>query len=203
MYPTKHHTDHDVSCAHDIIERFPLGTMVSSRDGELLVTQVPLMLDRTHGSLGKLTGHIDKRNPQVIHLNGGSEVCVVFHGPNGYVSPSAYQTKQLPTWNSISVHVHGAVKVQKTQEEVRHSLLAMTNALEEKAQTPYVLASDDPVMAKMLPLIEGFEIDIQSVVGRYKLSQDKNKTDMNLANAFMLDWFHKANKSIVDELTNP
>ncbi|WP_293130045.1 FMN-binding negative transcriptional regulator [Moritella sp.] len=37
---------------------------------------------------------------------------LVFHGPNGYISPNHYPTKQktgraVPTWNYVAAHVKG------------------------------------------------------------------------------------------------
>ena len=44
-----------------------------------------------------------------------SEVTVVFRGPDTYISPSVYTTKQLPIWNYIIVHIKGNITLIKIQ----------------------------------------------------------------------------------------
>lgn len=180
MYPPAHHLNADPEDSFRVIEAFPFATLVSPADGDVQVSQVPLMLDRSRGELGYLVGHLDRNNPQVRCLDGG-RVFVAFHGPNAYVSPSVYSTVQLPTWNSVSVHVRGTANVQKSLPDVRDSIVKMTSRLEQGNKAPYVLSRKNVAMAKLLKHVVGFEVMIESVLGRFKLSQDKPAIDRELA----------------------
>ena len=56
------------------------------------------------------TNTIDGNYPK-----NSSEVTVVFRGPDTYISPRVYTTKQLPTWNYIIVHIKGNITLIKIQ----------------------------------------------------------------------------------------
>ncbi|MCU0754043.1 MAG: FMN-binding negative transcriptional regulator [Xanthomonadales bacterium] len=162
------------------MEAFRFATVISRSDEDVTVTQLPLILDRSRGKYGHLIGHMDRNNPHSRYLEG-NRVFAVFHGPNAYISPNVYESTQLPTWNSVSVHVRGTAAIISSLEIIKASLIRMTSTLEAKSAAPYSLLPDDPAMARLLEHIVGFEISIEEVVGRFKLSQDKVARDLNLA----------------------
>ena len=96
MYPPPHHQSHDIEKMISVIKHFPLGMLVTAKDGKPVVTHIPIIYNET---TKKLVAHIDRSNPQVETLKDGLEVTVVFKGPDTYISPSDYSTQQLPTWN--------------------------------------------------------------------------------------------------------
>src|SRR3954468_24195060 len=95
------------------IEAHPLATLVTSTTTEgLVATHLPLVLDRAAGPMGTLVGHVARANPQSRCIAGEApEALVIFTGPDAYVSPEWYATKQetgrvVPTWNYIAVHAY-------------------------------------------------------------------------------------------------
>jgi transcriptional regulator len=112
-------------------------------------------------------------------------VLVIFNGPNTYISPNVYESAQLPTWNSISVHVKGRVTITESPEDVRDAIIYMTSLLEER-DSPYILEKNDEKMTGMLNHIVGFNIDIKTLIGRFKLSQDKSPKDTELAKQHLI-----------------
>ncbi len=102
MYPPKYHQSQDQQKMIAVLKQYPFAMLVSVLNGQPFVTHIPIIYNDTSG---KLVAHIDKYNPQVVTLKNGAEVTVVFRGPDSYISPSIYMTKQLPTWNYIIVHI--------------------------------------------------------------------------------------------------
>jgi predicted FMN-binding regulatory protein PaiB len=98
---------------------------------------------------------------------------------------TVYESAQLPTWNSISVHIKGTVKVTESVEDVRDSIIKMTSLL-EMGDNPYVLDKNNEKMTGWLNHIIGFNIEINEIVGRFKLSQDKSSKDMELAKQHLI-----------------
>ncbi len=186
MYPPANHVSANLEHSYLVMEAFRFATVISRTDGDLAVTQLPLMLDRSRGPYGHLIGHIDKYNPHSRYLEG-NRIFAVFHGPNAYISPNVYESTQLPTWNSVSVHVRGTAAIISSPETVKASLIRMTSILEANSPAPYSLSPDNPAIARLLAHIVGFEICIEEVVGRFKLSQDKVARDMNLAMDHLLN----------------
>ena len=184
MYPPEHHIEEELEKVYRVIETFSFATVISRTEDDLIVTQIPLILDRQKGKNGTLIGHIDKNNPHANYLNN-KNISVIFHGPNTYISPTVYESAQLPTWNSISVHIRGMVNVTESVEDVRDSIIKMTSLLEE-GENPYVLEKNNEKMKGWLNHIVGFNIEINEIVGRFKLSQDKNPKDTELAKQHLI-----------------
>ena len=177
MYPPPYHQSHDIQKMISVIQHFPLGMLVSVKDGKPFVTHIPIIYNETSK---KLIAHIDRNNPQVETLKDGAEVTAVFKGPDTYISPSVYSTPHLPTYNYIIVHLTGTIKLINEPEAVKKTMVDMTEFLEGDAQK-FTLKNDDPRMERLLNYIQTFEIEITHWEGKFKLSQDKNEQDFENA----------------------
>lgn len=175
LYPPKQHQDDDINHMIEVIKTYPLATVISVKDNEPLITHLPLIYEN-----GKLIGHIDIYNPQTELLKGNNNISVIFSGPQCYISPSIYSTKQLPTWNYIKVHLKGNVKAIESKAALKQSLITMTEFL-EAPQHKYVLEPDNPTLDRNLDYIKMFEIEITNWEGKFKLSQDKKPKDIKAA----------------------
>lgn len=183
QYPPPRYLEHATEKLYAVVERFRFATLISVPDDEPIVTQVPLILDRSRGSKGVLFGHMDRANPHVDFLERG-RVMALFHGPNSFISPDVYTTDRLPTWNSITVHVRGRTRLVSDQDSLVGSLCSIAEKSDVKPGA-FRLRPDDPRIGQLLKFIVGFEIDIEEITGRFKLSQDCNESDRRRA-AFAL-----------------
>lgn len=174
-YPPQRHVDLDLEHMCAVVQRLPFATVISVGDGAPVVSQLPLILDRDRGEYGVLFGHVDRNNPQMRLLDGAA-VTIIFHGPNSYISPYTYGSSQLPTWNSISVHVTGRATLIDDRERLIRGLQSICRAADPGPQA-YRLPADDPRIAGLIDYIVGFEVEIESMIGRFKLSQDRDEAD--------------------------
>jgi transcriptional regulator len=177
MYPPPHHQENEFEKLLAVVREFPLGMLVSAKNNKCFVTHIPFVYEE---GIQKLVAHIDKSNPQLETLQNGAEVTVIFKGPQTYISPSIYTTKQLPTYNYIAVHVVGTLTLKNDANYVKQSLVKMTDFLEGKNQK-FHLNEEDARMERLLPYIQAFEIEPKNWEGKFKLSQDKNKEDFEKA----------------------
>ena len=177
MYPPPHHQSHDIEKMISVLKHFPLGMLVTAKDGKPFVTHIPFIHNETSK---KLVAHLDRSNPQMVTLKDGAEVTVVFKGPDTYISPSIYTTPQLPTWNYIIVHVTGKLQLINEPEAIKQTMVDMTKFLEGKERN-FILKQDDPRMERLIDYIQAFEIEITNWEGKFKLSQDKNAQDFENA----------------------
>ncbi|WP_410004309.1 FMN-binding negative transcriptional regulator [Aequorivita nionensis] len=177
MYPPPHHQSNEIEKMISVIKHFPLGILVTAKDGKPFVTHIPFIYNETSK---KLVAHLDRNNPQLETLKDEAEVTVVFKGPDTYISPSIYTTPQLPTWNYIIVHVTGKLQLINEPEAIKQTMLDMTEFLEGKEQN-FILKNDDPRMERLINYIQAFEIEITNWEGKFKLSQDKNAQDFENA----------------------
>ncbi|EID74608.1 FMN-binding negative transcriptional regulator [Imtechella halotolerans] len=178
-YPPKHHQEQNFENIVSLIKEYPLATMLSVKDNDVLATHVPLIYEKTE-NYGKLIGHLDKFNPQLETIQNGTQVTIIFHGPDTYISPSVYSTPQLPTWNYLKAHLKGKVNLYTDKEKIKRNLISMTEFMEDPSPN-YILAPDNPRMLAYLDYIVGFEITITNWEGKYKFSQDKLSKDQELA----------------------
>lgn len=176
-YPPKQHQDDNKDHMIEVIKTYPLATLISVNNNQPYITHLPLIYREEDG---KLIGHIDKFNPHAKLLKDEYPINIIFSGPQCYISPSIYNTTQLPTWNYIKVHLKGSVKAIESKEALKDSLIIMTAFLEHP-EHKYVLEPDNPRMEGALEYIKMFEITILDWEGKFKLSQDKKPQDITNA----------------------
>ena len=181
-YPPPHHQDQDQIHMIEVIKAYPLATVISIKDNEPLITHMPLIYREEDG---KLIGHIDIYNPQTKLMRDDNDLTIIFSGPQCYISPSVYATTQLPTWNYIKVHLKGTVKAIESKDALIDSLVIMTEFL-EAPDYKYVLDKDNKRMEGAINYIKMFEITITDWEGKFKLSQDKKKSDISNAKAELI-----------------
>jgi transcriptional regulator len=196
-YPPKQHQDNDRHHMIEVIKRYPLATVITVKDNEPLITHLPLVYENK-----KLIGHIDIYNPQAPLLKNNNSVTLLFQGPECYISPSVYTTTQLPTWNYVKVHLKGRVKAIESKDALRDSLISMTEFLEGN-EPKYVLEPDNPRMQKNLDYIKMFEIEILEWEGKFKLSQDKKRSDSVAAREALIEANQLSIRPFLDSIFKP
>jgi lysine/ornithine N-monooxygenase/predicted FMN-binding regulatory protein PaiB len=195
-YPPRRYVEADSRNLYAVIERFKFATLISAQANQSVVTHLPLVLDRSRGSQGVLFGHMDRMNPHVDILAEG-RVMAVFHGPNAYISPLVYRTSQLPTWNSIVVHVWGKARVLHDRDAVVSGLMRICEQADPGAHA-YRLAPDDPRINRLIDHITGFEIEIEEMIGRFKLSQDCLESERRLAALELARQSEEGNRAFIE-----
>jgi transcriptional regulator len=174
MYiPTAFRAD-DRSALYDLIDRHGFGTLVSVIDGTPFATHLPLLLDRGRGVL---LGHVARANPHWHALAGSAEALAIFHGPHAYVSPSWYApAPAVPTWNYAAVHVYGTPRLLD-EAGLRDLVGRLVEQYESGRARPWTMDLPEDYMGKMLRAIVGFEIPIERIEGKFKLSQNRSTED--------------------------
>ncbi|MEM8836811.1 MAG: FMN-binding negative transcriptional regulator [Pseudomonadota bacterium] len=168
---------------HALMRAHPFATIVSSVTGELTADHVPLVLQEEVGEYGVLQGHFAAGNPLFREANGPIEVLTIFQGPQTYISPSYYASKEehgkvVPTWNYVVVHARGTLQFVRETDWLLDHLNALTGAQEGHRPAPWQV-SDAPsdYIARQLRGLVGFEIVIDDLAGTWKVSQNKSTAD--------------------------
>jgi transcriptional regulator len=163
---------------HALMRARPLATLVTLSDAGLMANHVPVVTLPEPLPHGVLRGHIARANPLWREYRAGSEALAIFHGPQAYISPSFYPSKQetgevVPTWDYAVVHARGTLRFVQDSVWLRALVSRLTDAHEASRPIPWKI--DDappPYIEKMLSLIVGFELPIASLTGKWKLSQN-------------------------------
>jgi len=162
------------------------GILVNIANGAPLATHIPIELEERADGSRVLIGHIAKANPQWEAFSNGTTLAI-FTAPHAYISSSWYEKETIPTWNYIAVHVYGTIRLL-SDEELRNSLGRMMDRYEVASEKPVSL-QDVPAqhLENNIRAIVGFELMINDVQARFKLSQNKGAHDYNS----IIDHLHK------------
>ena len=168
---------------HALIDGHRLGTIVTCGANGLEANHVPFTLDRTRGPRGTLKAHLAKANDQFAAFERGGDTLVIFQGPEAYITPSWYPSKQehgkvVPTWNFVSVHAWGRPVVTENPAWLMAQINELTAANEVARPAPWAV-SDAPeaFVASQLKGIFGIEIEIARIEGKWKTSQNRPEAD--------------------------
>ena len=207
MYIPKHFEETSLEAKHKLIRSQPLATLITLSSDGINANHIPFVLYQSPEPYGKLQGHIPRANPLASDLIEGGETLAIFHGPDGYITPSWYATKHetgkvVPTWNYSVVHAYGQLEIIDDSDWVRMQVEAITNSNESRFSAPWKV-SDAPISytEKLIKGLVGIEIVITRLLGKTKASQ--NQPDANRAGVIKgLKSLGDSNSDALAELTN-
>jgi transcriptional regulator len=185
MYLPKIFEERRPEVLHALIREHPLGTLVVMTANGLEANHVPFEVEAEPAPHGVLHAHVARANPVWKEFDSGVEALVVFNGPQSYVSPEWYPTKQetgkaVPTWNYVVVHARGTLHVMDEPGRARAHLEKLTAHHEAGRPHPWKL-TDAPAdyIEKMLTMVVPIEIRVTQLFGKWKVNQNRVERDRN------------------------
>ena len=182
MYQPAHHREDRLEVQHALIESHPFGLLISVGAEGPVANALPFLLQRQTGPYGLLQAHMARGNSQWKELEG-QNVLTVFQGPQAYVSPSFYETKRetgkvVPSWNYALVQARGIARVRADTAWLDVQIERLTSKHEANRAHRWAV-SDAPrtYIESQLRGIVGVEIEIESIEGKWKVSQNRQETD--------------------------
>lgn len=198
MYTPAHFAITEPAALHRIIREHPLGVLVTPGEQGADADHIPFEFDPAAGALGTLTAHVARANPLWQRCPTGTPVLVIFRGAEAYISPNWYPSKheahrQVPTWNYEVVHAHGTLTVHDDERWVRGLVARLTRRHEAAEPRPWKMTDSAPEFIDgLLRNIVGIEITVTSLVGKAKLSQNKEVRDRHSAADTLAERGHDA-----------
>jgi transcriptional regulator len=185
MYQPPHHAEIRKEVIHALMCAHPLGLLVSNGADGPTANPIPFLLDADHGSHGRLRGHLSRANPQwrQIAEHPQEPVLVVFQGVDTYITPSWYATKRetgkvVPTWNYAIVQARGQARIIDEHGWLAGQIDELTGTHEADRGDPWhVSDAPEPFIEAQIKGIIGIEIEIVSLVGKWKVSQNRPAAD--------------------------
>lgn len=174
LYVPPHFRVDDRDALYAFMEQYAFGTLVSSGPAGMHVSHIPFLPERGDDGAIRLLGHVARGNEQWQAIAGAEHLVAIFQGPHAYISPSWYANHpSVPTWNYSVVHAHG--KARLMDEAELHDLLTRLSATYEAGNPkPWRMSQLPPAYVdSMLQMIVGFEIEVERLEGKFKLSQNR------------------------------
>lgn len=182
MYTPPAFRDDDRASIRATIRAARLANFVTATSEGVLATPLPLFLDENEGEHGVLYGHLARANPQGRTPAIGDGLAI-FMGPDAYVTPSWYATKQetgkvVPTWNYVAVHAYGPVEFFDDPARLLAAVTRLTGIHEGERAAPWQVsdAPADFIQAQLRGII-GIRMPITRLEGKRKMSQNRSPVD--------------------------
>jgi transcriptional regulator len=183
MYLPPHFREDSLPELQRAISESRLAVLITSGPQGIVASHLPMLLDPTPLPNGRILGHVARANPQWRGYDGQSEALAIFPGPEAYISPAWYATKRatgkvVPTWNYVAVHAYGRLEFFDDAVRLRSLVGRLTERHESRRPAPWAV-DDAPkdYIDGQLKAIVGFEMAIQRLEGKWKLSQNRTPDD--------------------------
>ena len=179
MYvPSKFVIDEDA--AWEVVRDAGAGMLVLVTPAGLESVFVPVVVSEDRRTM---TTHVARVNPWWRSVSNDAEVLALFVSASAYVSPSLYPSRDqspgvVPTWNYVAAQVRGRVRLRDDAAWVLEQVRLQTARFEEHRNVPWrVEDSPSHYIDQQLRAIVGLEIDVVSIEGKAKLSQNRPVID--------------------------
>lgn len=183
LYIPPHFRETNTAVLQDAIKRIGFATLTTVGNNGPLVSHLPVALDTTIGAFGQIRCHVARANPQWRDSDLSKPALAVFMGPDTYISPSWYPSKQehgkaVPTWNYVSICARGRIEIFQDRNELAAHVAELSDLHEATFPEPWHV-SDAPAdyIERQLKGIVGFRFTIDALEGKMKLSQNRSEAD--------------------------
>jgi len=181
MYLPKHFEQTDREHLGGLMRERPLATLITVTPDGPSADLIPLEYIAGVGAHGTLRGHVARANP--LWQRAGTSALAVFTGAEAYISPGWYASKKehgkvVPTWNYTMVQARGVLGAVDDAPWLRALVGRLTAHHEAKQARPWQVSdAPDDFVQQMLRAIVGIEIALTSLVGKWKVSQNRSAAD--------------------------
>jgi transcriptional regulator len=178
MYIPEFNRIEDRATALAFMRANPFAILVSNMDDGPFATHLPVVVSEVQGNL-KLRAHVAKANLhwKLFEHEQPAESLVIFHGPHAYISPALYELREsVPTWNYVTVHAYGRGSILSADDEKRQVLADLISQF-DSAYLGQWSSLGGPYQERMLSHIVAFEIKVERLEAKFKLSQNRTRTE--------------------------
>lgn len=157
------------------MRRYSFATIISVKDGMPVGTHLPFIVEQRSDKI-ILSSHFAKANPQSADV-AGNRVLVIFMEPHAYISPKNYEKElNVPTWNYLAVHAYGKCILLESEDKKAVLLEKTIQSFETDYLKQWEGLPDD-YKTKMMKGIIAFEIEVNDLQAKAKLSQNRNENE--------------------------
>lgn len=188
MYLPEQFSESNPELQQQLMRAYPLATLVVAVDGRPMANHLPLLFRAKAGAdngVGVLQGHVPRANPLWQVAAAGTPALAIFQGPQSYITPAWYPGKPVhgkvvPTWNYVVVQASGSLRAVSDPAWIRRQVVALTDQQEQTRPDPWAVAdAPEQFTAQMIDALMGIELVIESLTGKWKVSQNRPLADQH------------------------
>jgi transcriptional regulator len=179
MYIPTDFKNTDLKELHEHMGKWSFITLITPAGQTSHITHVPVLVDPKSEEFGVITGHFAEQNPHWKYLKSETESIAIFHGPHAYISPTWYAKPDVPTWNYSVIHAHGPVEIIRDKNLLLDQQKELIAKFENNDYDNWDISKlSEEYIDTLLGMIVGFKLTITKLEGKYKLGQNRRKSDM-------------------------
>ncbi len=182
MYVPTAFAENDPAALHEIMRENGFALLVSGTANGPTASHLPITVEIGGDGAATLVGHMARANPHWKALEADPRAMVVFSGPHAYVSPSWYGSgtgPAVPTWNYVAVHAYGRARLIESAAALEEMMERLVAIYEDGRRPKWQMASlPEDYKDGRLNGIVGFEIPVDRLEGKLKLSQNRPQGDV-------------------------
>lgn len=178
MYIPEFNRIEDQTAALAFMRVNPFAILVSESNDAPFATHLPVLIADNCGKI-TLRAHVAKANPhwKLLDHEPQKESLVIFHGPHAYISPALYELHEsVPTWNYAIVHAYGHGKLLAADTDKKLVLAQLVSHFDSSYLSQWN-SFDEQYRGRMLNHIFAFEINVTRIEVKFKLSQNRTRTE--------------------------
>lgn len=196
MYIPKDFLQTDENEIRSYLNKYSFGILISNIDNVPYATHLPFTWENTRNGL-VINSHLAKANPHADHLNSADALFII-QGPHTYISVRNYSSsRNVPTWNYIAMHLYGKVELIRNAEMLNKHLDDLLQKHEPHAALQWD-HTDENYKREMLKRIVSFQLKVERVECKAKLSQNRNEAEQKSIIADLLNTSDTAKKEIAN-----
>jgi transcriptional regulator len=182
-----------------LIRDNPWAILVSAKEGDLIASHYPILVDEDAPELTILT-HLGKPDDEIHRLTAG-ELLVIVQGRHGYISPSWYppDPRNVPTWNFSVAHCYGTPEILDAKENL-DVLARLVEHFERGVEQPAHLDPDQG--AKIAEGTVGIRLPVSRFSCKRKLSQNKDQATRRQVIDALREPGPYSHSALADEMEN-
>ncbi len=175
MYPAKYYQELDGERLLEIIEKYPLATVICQSESQSHLCFIPIVYDEEQQVF---LGHVMNSNPIAGELaQRDVPLELVFNGSDCYISPNFFPRQTVPTWHYAKVYVKGLACLVSDETEELSDMSRFIAFFERGFETPWTVNEMSEKNRKgLMKQISLFRLKKFEMVGYFKLNQHKSKS---------------------------
>jgi transcriptional regulator len=181
VYNPKHFAQTNQAIILETIRELGAAELITFGSNGIEASYLPLLIN---DEATVIRGHFARANQQWKHVDPNVPALACWRGPDTYISPSLYPTKQehgkvVPTWNFITIQIRGTVVIHDDPQWVEELVRSLTTVHEAGSAQPWSV-DDAPrgYIDSMIAAIVGVEVLVTSIEAKWKLSQNKTPAEI-------------------------
>ena len=179
MYKVSHYIEKDITKLLSFAKENPFAFVTGISDVYPVTTQLPLEINEEENKI-IFSGHMMRKTDHHIAFEKNNNVLVAFYSPHAFINATWYEKQPVgSTINYITVQAKGKIRFMDEA-----GTYAAVKQITEKYIGPNTPSSFENITEEykqaMVKAIAGFAIEVDSIEGVFKLSQDRHTDHHNI-----------------------